>query len=55
MESKNLVSDFWATGWQNQGYGWYIVPRTYTEKVGPIDWRDQLLIKRFFLKMIEKK
>ena len=27
------------TGWQNQGYACYIVTRTYTEKVGLIDWR----------------
>ena len=27
------------TGWQNQGYASYIVARTYTEKVGLIDWR----------------
>ena len=26
-------------GWQNQGYASYIVARTYTEKVGLIDWR----------------
>ena len=26
-------------GWQNQGYACYIVTRTYTEKVGLIDWR----------------
>ena len=26
-------------GWQNQGYACYIVTRTYTEKVGLIDWK----------------
>ena len=26
-------------GWQNQGYASYIAARTYTEKVGLIDWR----------------
>ena len=34
---------FCGTGWQNQGYAWYIVPWTYTEKVGLIDWRHTLL------------
>ena len=28
------------SGWLNQGYAWYIVPQTYTEKVGLIDWRE---------------
>ena len=28
-----------SSGWQNQGYACYIVTRTYTEKVGLIDWR----------------
>ena len=35
FEGDILVS----TGWQNQGYASYIVARTYTEKVGLIDWR----------------
>ena len=29
----------WRSGWQNMGYASYIVARTYTEKVGLIDWR----------------
>ena len=45
-------SRWFKAGWQNQGYAWYIVPRTYTEKVGLIDWRDTFLI--FFL-MWEKR
>ena len=28
-----------VSGWQNVGYASYIVARTYTEKVGLIDWR----------------
>ena len=28
-----------GAGWQKQGYASYIVARTYTEKVGLIDWR----------------
>ena len=33
------VSICLSTGWQNMGYTSYIVARTYTEKVGLIDWR----------------
>ena len=44
-----------AAGWQNQGYAWYIVPRTYSEKVGLIDWRSQFLDKKniFLLNVVE--
>ena len=38
-----------VAGWQNQGYAWYIVPRTYSEKVGLIEWRNQF----FFLNVVE--
>ena len=34
-----VVIGFVDAGWQNQGYACYIVTRTYTEKVGLIDWR----------------
>ena len=38
--SQNPIS-LWilGAGWQNQGYACYVVTRTYTEKVGLIDWR----------------
>jgi len=42
-------------GWQNQGYAWYIVPRTYTEKVGLIDWRIEGKRGRREKKRKEKK
>ena len=35
----DTICNHTVPGWQNQGYAWYIVPRTYTEKVGLIDWR----------------
>ena len=35
----NLLLSLCNSGWQNQGYACYIVTRTYTEKVGLIDWR----------------
>ena len=45
------------TGWQNQGYAWYIVPRTYSEKVGLIDWGNQFFDKNFLnvVELVEKQ
>ena len=37
--SLSSYSSLFKAGWQNQGYASYIVARTYTEKVGLIDWR----------------
>ena len=51
----NIQIRYSRSGWQNQGYAWYIVPRTYSEKVGLIDSRSQFLDKKniFLLNVVE--